>query len=151
VKGLPDSSVSTKNIWPYYSRTNIDNAGSRDTSKLGKDEFLKILITQLKNQDPTQPLQDKEFIAQMAQFTSVEQLTNMSNEMKLLRQSIGFASSLIGKEVTWSLINENGEVVDKSGVVDSISLKDGIQYAIVKGEKIPLDQISAISNAEESE
>ena len=66
----------------------------KDNNTLGKDDFLKILITQLQNQDPTQPLQDKEFIAQMAQFTSVEQLTNMSSEMKLMRQSLGFVSGL---------------------------------------------------------
>nr|WP_248926370.1 flagellar hook capping FlgD N-terminal domain-containing protein [Paenibacillus hamazuiensis] len=146
--------ISTKNVWPYYSKTNVANAGTsteKDKNSLGQDAFLKILITQLKNQDPSQPLQDKEFIAQMAQFTSVEQLTNMSNEMKLLRQSLGFASSLIGKEIAWTLKDSNGQTVTKSGVVESISVKDGVQSAEVKGEKIPLEQITKIANAGEGQ
>lgn len=144
---MADSNISTKNIWPYYSKTNVDNAVKKtNNNELGKDEFLKILITQLKNQDPTQPLQDKEFIAQMAQFTSVEQLTNMSSEMKLLRQSLGFASGLIGKEITWSYQDNDGKVHSKSGIVDSITVKNNQQFAHVKGEDIALENISQIGN-----
>ncbi|MCD1257816.1 flagellar hook assembly protein FlgD [Paenibacillus athensensis] len=119
----------------------------KDNNSLGKDDFLKILITQLKNQDPTQPLQDREFIAQMAQFTSVEQLTNMANEMKSLRQSLGMASSLIGKSISW--LATDGST--KSGIVDSITFKDGNQYANVEGEEISLDQLSKIENPGESQ
>jgi flagellar basal-body rod modification protein FlgD len=128
------------------------NAKSKEKDKqtLGKDDFLKILITQLQNQDPTQPLQDKEFIAQMAQFTSVEQLTNMAGEMKLMRQSLGFVSGLIGKSITWTEIDSSGASVDKSGVVDSISFKDGNQYANVKGVEISLDKLKKIENVGET-
>nr|WP_235550856.1 flagellar hook capping FlgD N-terminal domain-containing protein [Paenibacillus sp. Soil787] len=132
------------------------NAGNKAKSKdkdnqtLGKDDFLKILITQLQNQDPTQPLQDKEFIAQMAQFTSVEQLTNMAGEMKLMRQSLGFVSGLIGKSITWSEIDSSGASVEKSGVVDSISFKEGNQYANVKGVEISLDKLKKIENVGET-
>ncbi|WP_282941814.1 flagellar hook assembly protein FlgD [Paenibacillus sp. RC67] len=149
---MSDSSVSTKNVWPYYAKTNVSNVAKETKSNdLGKDQFLKILIAQLKNQDPSQPLQDKEFIAQMAQFTSVEQLTNMSNEMKLLRQSLGFASGLIGKSITWNTTNEKGETVPKTGVVDSIVVKDGAQFAVVDKEKIALDQVTQIANPEEKQ
>ncbi|TXK68117.1 flagellar hook capping FlgD N-terminal domain-containing protein [Paenibacillus sp. N3.4] len=122
----------------------------KDNKTLGKDDFLKILITQLKNQDPTQPLQDKEFIAQMAQFTSVEQLTNMAGEMKLMRQSLGFVSGLIGKTISWMDNDASGASVEKTGIVDSIVFKDGNQYATVKGEEISLDKLSKIEDASET-
>jgi flagellar basal-body rod modification protein FlgD len=131
-------------------KTNTKTTGKSNGSTLGKDDFLKILITQLKNQDPMQPLQDKEFIAQMAQFTSVEQLTNMATEMKALRQTLGFASGLIGKEVSWSSSDSTGKQVVKSGVVDSITFKEGTQYANVKGEEISLDKLLKIENAGEN-
>ncbi|GMX62159.1 flagellar hook assembly protein FlgD [Paenibacillus elgii] len=146
---MPDSNVSTRNIWPYYAKGNIQNAGkAEEKGKLGQDEFLKILMTQLSNQDPTQPLQDKEFIAQMAQFTSVEQLTKMSSEMKMLRQSLGFASSLIGKKVTYTYVDKNNKSIVKTGTVESILMKKDEQYAKINGDEVKMDQISQISNSE---
>lgn len=149
-EGMADTNIGTRNVWPYYSQDNVQRAGTGDKSKLGKDEFLKILITQLKNQDPMQPLQDKEFIAQMAQFTSVEQLTNMANELKFMRQSLGFASSLIGKSVTWSLKSDNGQEVSNSGLVEAIKVRNGEQLAIINGQEVSLDRISKITNPEET-
>src|SRR5699024_12653765 len=62
----------------YLSNQEQNRAPSPD---LGKDEFLKILMTQLQNQDPLDPMDDKDFIAQMATFSSLEQLMNMSGKM----------------------------------------------------------------------
>jgi flagellar basal-body rod modification protein FlgD len=96
-----------------------------------------------------EPLQDKEFIAQMAQFTSVEQLTNMNTEMKQLRQTLGFASGLIGKEISWNVVSsDSSNPVIKTGIVDSIIVKEDGQYAVVKDEQIGLDRITEISNSE---
>ncbi len=74
-------------------------------SVLGKDDFLKLLMTQLKNQDPMNPMQSTDFIAQTAQFTSLEQLTNMNTLLQQLSSQSGAtsaagASALIGKNVT---------------------------------------------------
>lgn len=137
--------------------SNLINTGAnakvkdKESTTLGKDDFLKILITQLQNQDPTQPLQDKEFIAQMAQFTSVEQLTNMASEMKLMRQSLGFVSGLIGKSISWSGVDASGVTTDMSGVVDSITFKDGNQFASVNGVEVSLDKLKKIENVGESQ
>lgn len=73
-------------------------------SDLGKDDFLKLLVTQLKYQDPLNPMEDKEFTAQMASFSSLEQLTNISEGIDTLsqgsqRQEMLNAVAFIGKEV----------------------------------------------------
>lgn len=81
------------------------------TQNLGKNDFLKLLTTQLQNQDPSNPMKGKEFAAQLAQFSSVEQLNNISNQIKgqgggnkALAQSINdsIATDLIGREVETS-------------------------------------------------
>src|SRR5690606_11647738 len=126
----------------YYYNNTTRKTGSNN---LGRDEFLKILITQISHQDPTQPLQDKEFIAQMAQFTSVEQMTAMATEMRLMRQSIGWASSLIGKSINWTLLDsETQQPVVKTGKVEAINIKEGNQYVLADGQDVPLEQITKI-------
>lgn len=81
---------------------------SSSNSALGKDDFLKLMIEQLKNQDPLNPLDGTDYAAQLAQFSSLEQLTNLNDYMKesinaslLLSQSVSntMATNYIGKEV----------------------------------------------------
>ncbi|MDQ8733356.1 flagellar hook capping FlgD N-terminal domain-containing protein [Paenibacillus sp. LHD-38] len=142
-------SVSTRVVWPNYSQANVQAAANKkSTDTLGKDQFLSILVTQLRNQDPMQPLQDKDFIAQMAQFTSVEQLMNMSTELTLMRQNIGSASSLIGKTIEWNEYDDAGEVTTVKGIVDSIISKEGILYARVGGAEVALDYVTSISETD---
>jgi len=75
--------------------------GKVSKQNMDKDDFLKILITQLTTQDPSQPMQDKDFIAQMAQFSSLEQMTNMANSFGKVSNVItaSQAVSTIGKTV----------------------------------------------------
>jgi flagellar basal-body rod modification protein FlgD len=114
---------------------------------------LKILMTQLQNQDPLSPMEDRDFIAQMAQFSSVEQLNNLSEymkgsleEMKLIRQSLGMTSGLIDKTITWSFKTLAGTTQTASGKVEAITIREGKQYAIVKGEEVSLDLVTKIGN-----
>jgi flagellar basal-body rod modification protein FlgD len=89
----------------YYS------TGGNDNSVMGKDDFLQLMLTQLKNQDPLNPMEGTEFAAQLAQFTSLEQLMNLNDSMETsinanyyLTQSINntLSSTLIGKSVKLS-------------------------------------------------
>lgn len=139
--------VSTNKMWPNYAKENVSNK-SGNSQELGKDQFLSILITQLRHQDPLQPMQDREFIAQMAQFTSLEQLLNINNQLTAMSQSLGAASSLIGKQVSWMFKPVDGsETTMKSGIVDSIVVREGIHYAQVAGSEVALNEILKIENA----
>lgn len=90
------------------SATRQNTEGTAPGGALGKDEFLQLLVTQLKYQDPMNPMDGQEFAAQLAQFSSVEQLVNISDVLAengqmngVLAQSInsGVAAGLIGKNV----------------------------------------------------
>ena len=95
---------------------------SSTDAMLGKDDFLKLLVSQLQNQDPMNPVDDKDFMGQMAQFTSVEQLTNMAqsiDKMNTANQSTQ-SIALIGKTVSWKKADDStGE-----GVATSVSFGD---------------------------
>lgn len=99
---LEMSQIETQRLRAQNESFNLALNNSRSASnEMGKDEFLKILITQLTNQDPTEPMQDREFIAQMAQFSALEQMTNMSSQFERLGGILqsGQAVGLLGKDV----------------------------------------------------
>ncbi len=75
--------------------------GRQPSQELGKDDFLKILMAQMTNQDPTSPMDNTQFIAQMAQFSSLEQMTNMSTNFEKLASMVSAseAQSLLGRTV----------------------------------------------------
>ncbi len=81
---------------------NAELREQRDVSnELGRDDFLRILITQLRHQDPTDPMDDKEFVAQMAQFSSLEQMTNLASDFTELASVLraGQAENVLGRTV----------------------------------------------------
>ncbi len=107
----------TAQVVDSYNKT-INNGKVGDSQNLGKDDFLKILITQLTTQDPTAPMQDKDFIAQMAQFSSLEQMTNMSTSFGKVQNVLAAsqAVSTLGKSVE---ILSGGELI--KGLVTEVT------------------------------
>ncbi len=119
---------------------------------LDKDAFLKILVAQLTYQDPLNPMDDKEFIAQLAQFTSLEQLTNIAGSMETMidnqnKAAISDAVGLIGKEVSatgYSLSKEGGAISKlnyyfetdiESGYINVYDKDYNLKYTQVLGAK----------------
>ncbi len=108
---------------------------------LDKDDFLKLLITQLRNQDPTKPLEDKEFIAQMAQFSSLEQMKQMNDTLSLLNQGflVNQTLALLGTEV-----NIQTPYGIETGIVENIVFETGIPKVFVNGSLYPTSFIYSI-------
>ncbi len=115
--------------------------GKEIKHELGKDDFLKLLIAQLQHQDPTKPLEDKEFIAQMAQFSSLEQMKQMNDTLGLLNQGflVNQTLALLGTEV--SIQTPYG--ID-TGIVDNIVFEAGIPKVSVNGALYPTSFIFSI-------
>ena len=122
------SSTQANGVERQVNRFNDSMAGeTSDQQDLGRDDFLKILMTQLQNQDPTEPMDDKNFIAQMAQFSSLEQMTNMSENFKKL-------SGMLSGEQALNTIGRTVEVQsgDQSveGIVSEVTRGDTPQVMV---------------------
>jgi flagellar basal-body rod modification protein FlgD len=103
-----------------------------DNNVLGKDDFLKLMVAQMKNQDPMSPADDKDNIAQMAQFSSLEQITNLAGATQQLanRMSLTQNVGLLGHNVTYS----GADGTSVTGLVDGLDLaKDGSAKLSVGG------------------
>lgn len=90
----------------------------KGNTSFDKDAFLKILTAELSNQDPTNTKDSTAYIAQMAQFTSLEQMTNLNTTM-----TMNAATSMIGKVVQLNSTDQNGNAY--SGLVKSVSKQSG--------------------------
>ena len=131
--------LSVDNAVNNFNKTIVQN-GRKTSSELGKDDFLKLLITQLSNQDPTSPMEDTQFISQMAQFSSLEQMTNMSSSFEKMASFINSseAASTLGKTVEVDL----GDTSTK-GIVEGATRGANPQI-LVNGIYNSMDKIKAI-------
>ncbi len=112
------------------------------SSALDKDAFLKILVAQLQNQDPTQPMSDTEFISQLAQFSSLEQMQQMTAMFSYTQ-----AYSLVGKNITALFTDENGTQQEVTGTVDSVITYNGEPYLSVGGYLIAMNDTTMSVNS----
>lgn len=134
--------------------------------QLGKNEFLKLLVTELQHQDPMNPMDDKEFISQMAQFSSLEQMENLNNTLEtglktvteiqsdcgiilaeLVNQmqnqmaynNFNTGMNLLGKEISYTVEDEQ-----RTGIVQAVKQKDGAYIAVVGEDEVPIKDIEQI-------
>ena len=141
-----NTTLSAQEQTIVQNAVNLQNAkntaenGRTASSELGKDDFLKLLITQLQNQDPTSPMENTEFIAQMAQVSSLEQMTNMSTSFTQLANTLSAseASTTVGKRVEVQL-----EGATISGVVEPATRGQSPMVQI-NGNFYDLEKISKI-------
>lgn len=117
--------IGIVNDGPVYQGSGTDTKTKKDASTLGKDDFLKLLVAQLRFQDPMKPMEDKEFIAQMAQFSSLEQMKNMSDGLEKftqsqadlitgLTESFGYFSEMQGRMLHESIVSQAANFMGKT-------------------------------------
>ncbi len=124
--------------------------------ELGKDAFMQLLVSQLQNQDPINPQSNEHFIAQLAQFSSLEQMENLNDNflgLAVLQQSNALMSQLTEGS---SLIGQNVTYIDPatqesiSGSVTSVRIEEGIAVLNVGGQDVPLLNVVEITGASDS-
>lgn len=136
--------------------------------EMGKDTFLKLLVNQLSNQDPLNPVDDKEFLAQMAQFSTLEQIQNLNETMEtkigdlvstmetgmqenynalvginnnLIMQQNFQAMNMLGQEVTAVIEPVEGTEGTIEGTVQSVSFKEGRVQITIDDRQLYMDEI----------
>lgn len=109
---------------------------------LGQDDFLKLLTAQLTSQDPLNPQKDTDFIAQMAQFSSLEQTKSMQQDLASLRaqNQVLQSGTLLGQTVEVQV----DEKTTVSGVVSAVHIQDGVPKITVDGKNYDIDQILSV-------
>jgi len=135
------SSVGNTTIEDIIKTQEASKSSRGVSDELGKDDFLKLLITQLQNQDPMEPMEDQDFIAQIAQFSSLEQMQNLNTSFSY---SMGF--SLMGKYISATVPDEKtGEIRYVEGEVTEVRSISGEVYLVVDGMDVPVNKISNVS------
>lgn len=128
-----------------FDKNRVNKSQSSDRTvggELGKDEFLQLLVCQMKNQDPLEPEKDTQFIAQLAQFSALEQMQNL-NETAVNSQAFG----LVGKAVVLNTKSTNGSITEVQGVVDYIAVKNGTAQLSVNGQLYSIDDLVEVKQS----
>ena len=147
-----DSSVTSllgSDLKDAATKAESERATQLRSSPIDKDGFLKLLVAQLQNQDPTQPMDNQQFTQQLSQFASVEQLQNMNSNLQKSGhvQQIAQIQGLIGQEVSYLKSNPTepeAEGTRQRGVVDAIRILQDKTLAMIGGEEVDVTQIDTI-------
>lgn len=127
---------------------------------MGKDDFLKLLVTQLKYQDPLEPMDNTQFLSQMATFSELEQMKNLNDTVSKWAEDYAASNSssstlqqvstLIGREVAYLNSETSEEESSVSlGIIQSVIFREGTPYFIVGEDEVPMEDIIEIGRSSE--
>ena len=135
------SSTAVNGVYNYPTPTSSPSAATG--GGMGKDTFLKLLMAQMSNQNPMDPTDDKEMLAQLAQFSTLEQMTSMatSQQQSAAATQMSQAVNLIGRTVTY--LDSDGNT--QTGAVDQVSMANGAPALSIGGKDgISTSQITQV-------
>jgi flagellar basal-body rod modification protein FlgD len=133
---------ATEGMGAAATQTSTTPAPPPPANEMDRDLFLKLMVAQLRNQDPMNPMDSAEFLAQSAQFTTLEKLEDVatSSAQAYAAQMAFGASTLAGKEVTYL----DAEGVEATGTVESVRFDGTGPVLTVDGEEIPITSIVGV-------
>lgn len=147
----------------YLADTSTSSTGKTadDASSLGMDDFLQLMVAQMKNQDIMNPTDNSQFVSQMAQFSSLQAMTDMSKSITNMQSTIEtlkatadtqYAASLMGKKAYASFTDAEGKIVKKDGIINAVmptSTGTVVTFKDNPTEVVYLDEIYRIADAGE--
>lgn len=120
--------------------------GDPDDKKVSMEDFLTLMVAQLKNQDFMNPVDDTQYVTQLAQISTMQQMEEMSYNAKST-----YVTSLVGKNVLAAKFTVSGDLDKTEGIVDRISLLDGKFVIYVGGKAYDVDEIMEVKTAPANE
>ena len=127
----------------------MDSSSAINSASSIQMDYMKLLITQLQNQNPLEPLDNNEMASQLAQFSELQQLESLNSSFANILSTTqrNYANSLIGKEITFASEDETGTSNITSGVVDEvINNVDGKTVLVVGNNNIALEDVISVKN-----
>ena len=124
------------------SQTSLkESEKKKSNSTVDKDQFLQLLVAQMKYQDPLEPTSNTEYISQYATFSELEQMQNMSASLELAR-----ASSLVGQTVLMKVTDSSGRQTTVQGNVDYVYYENNKAFLSINGELYSMDDLDTVAD-----
>jgi flagellar basal-body rod modification protein FlgD len=149
-QSLKEQNMLANQITDLINATTLHSPQRTPSPDLDKSAFLELLVKQMANQDPLDPMSNDDFVSQLAQFGSLEQQINLNNSFNqfLTFQKLTQASTLLGKKVICLVPSEEGSLTPTSGVVEQVMLVDNTAYLkLSNGDEVPLDSVVSVESA----
>lgn len=118
---------------------------SSSSDTLGYSDFITLLTTELKYQDPTESQDSSQYISQLAQLSTLSQLNTISNSISNVQ-----ALNMIGKTATYEYTDSSGNTSTASGTVDSVISSSGSTYLSIDGNTVSLDDVVKVQDTSSS-
>lgn len=114
------------------------------TAQGTRDQFMQLLVTQLRYQDPLEPVKQENFLQQLAQFSTLEGIEKLNANFKdmLMLQELTQGANLIGKSVLYQPAEDSAEAV---GAVDSIHVENGRLVVVVDQQRVPIERVRGLA------